>query len=131
MSRVERRGARRWAEPLERHGADTERLVDGVLARTTLDVDDGVELAEAYDGGAEAVAAAAGRGRRVARAAALCRALAECRDEFAPAPEEIGALTAALARAHAQAEGALAQVLGKHVALRRRVAGGVGSIATG
>lgn len=121
----------RWAERLGRAHDEGELTLDAALAHTSLAVEDGVDPAPALDAGGDAVATVGGRGRAAARAVELFRALAEARDELPPADREFGAFTEALVAARAQVTGDLAAVLDHYIALRRQVAIGVGSIASG
>lgn len=121
----------RWAERIGALPDERDLEVDAALARATVSTQDSVEAGPVPDAGTEAVAAVSGRGRSATRAAALFRALAESREEIPGFTGDFGEFTDALARARAAVEGDLGAVLDEYIALRRRVASGVGSISSG
>ena len=120
-----------WAERLADLPGDRDLAADAALTRAQLDIGDEVERAAPIDAGTDAVATVGGRGRSAARAVAMSRALAETRTELRPFAGDFGQLTDALAGARAHVEGDLAGVLDKYIGMRRRVAAGIGSIASG
>lgn len=130
MNRVGEKSTR-WAERLGALPDERDLAVDAALARVAVSVEDSVEAGAVPDAGTDAVAAVSGRGRSATRAAALFRALAESRGEIPRFTGELGEFTAALASARADVEGDLGAVLDEYIALRRRVASGVGSISSG
>jgi|GEM_PF-4512670 len=121
-----------WAEGLAAAGQRPgDEVAAGPLSRRARVAGDGVERAGVPDDGADASAAASGRGPSTVRARALARALSEARDEVPRFRGDFGEFTAALADASSACHGELREVLDEALALRAEVAAGMGSISSG